>query len=512
MPAAKAEKIFFYFFLILFLSPLLLIRYFPSTDGPAHLYNATLIKNLLLDQNGIASKYFEFNTSPQPNWSAHAVMALLQNFFPAWLSQKFFLLIYFIALAFSFRAVVLQLNPKAGIATCLILPFIPNFIFYIGFYNFLLSLPLIFILCWYWNYSSRFSLKRILWLALLFLAIYFSHILSFAVSVICIGIIILYASDKKSLFKEMGFVFCSSIPCLILTLFFFSSNKMTGYKGTVDYLPTTELISYLTDARPLICYTHEEKNLSQFVFYIFCLLFFVVFLHHIFQFQKEKNLFHNADAWLLLSMVMITLLFAVPDNIASGGFVSIRFCLLAYLFFVLWLTATDSYSWIKNAAVVIVLLICLKLTYNRFETTRLLSDEVKKLEQASEFIKEGSVVLPLNYSQNWTTTNLLNYIGCFRNVAVLDNYEANYNQFPLKWKPNADPSLYFKDWGKSSQPCIDISNYESRRKQLINYVVTFQRDHSSTDLCDLKTMQEIDKYFIKIFEDETKLVEVYQRK
>lgn len=510
------EKLFFFLLLAVSLLPVVSVRFFPTTDGPAHLYNATLIKQLLFEPDNIASAFFYFHPQHQPNWIGHVLLALFQGIFPAWLSEKLLLMIYVTGMAFSFRVLVLQMNPNPGISTTLIFPFIYSFIFYLGFYNFLLSIPLIFFISWYWNRDpDQLTGTKFMMLSVLFLTVYFSHIVSFAIAVACVFTLITFYSERKLLIRKFSFIFCSLIPCLILSGFFIFNSRLEGFKGTVDYLSTTELFNFLTTARPLICYTHEEKDLSQIVFYVFVVLISVQLISRVIKYRKNKswkNLIQPADSWLVMSIISGVLLFIIPDNIASGGFVSVRLSLFVFLFLALWLAIIDSALLIKGLGIVIVLFGGMKLSYERLNATSILSDEAEIVEQASGYIKENSLVLPLNYSTRWTTVNVLSYAGCSKEITLLDNYEANIKTFPLLWKPGADPSVYLGDQGKTNHPCIHILDYEKQVQHNIDYVITFQRDATMKDSCTLNTLNQLNTLYNKIFEDETQLVEVYKRK
>ena len=506
------EKIWFNVFLLIFLLPVITLKYFPTTDGPSHLYNASLIKQLLFNNN-ISSLFFHFNTYPQLNWSGHVLLTLLQCLLPAWLAEKLLLITYVSSLAFSFRLLVLQINNNVGFGTFLIFPFLYTFIFYLGFYNFLLSLPLIFFICWYWNRNvADLSAHKFIVMAILFLVIYFSHLLSFAIAVLCVCTMVLFHYKKNEWMKQIVLFICSVLPCLLLASIFFFNNKLTGFNGTIDYLPIKELIGFLTDARPLICYTQLESEWTQIVFFVFLVLIITQMVMRLKLHLKNKlsyNFFKAYDVWFLLAMFSIILLFAIPDNIASGGFVSIRLSLFVFLFFAIWLAVAESVSIIKNVAILIVVFVTIKLSYDRFQSTNCLCNEVKIIEQASKFINNNSVVLPLNYSTRWTTINTLNYVGCIKQVVVLDNYEAGHKTFPLLWNTKVDPSIYLGEQGKNNHPCVSILEYEKRIQHKVDYVITFQRDIAMNDSCTLSTLSQLNTLYRKIFEDETRLVEVY---
>ena len=63
---SKYEVYFFYSLVLINLIPLLITKYFPTVDGPAHLYNARLIIDLLANNTSPLADYFVFNSNLLP--------------------------------------------------------------------------------------------------------------------------------------------------------------------------------------------------------------------------------------------------------------------------------------------------------------------------------------------------------------------------------------------------------------------------------------------------------------
>ena len=55
------EPYYFYFFLLINLIPVLSFKFFPTVDGPAHLYNSNLIVELLKNPESTINDFFAFN-------------------------------------------------------------------------------------------------------------------------------------------------------------------------------------------------------------------------------------------------------------------------------------------------------------------------------------------------------------------------------------------------------------------------------------------------------------------
>ncbi len=102
------ESYFFWVVVLFTLLPVLTTKYFITLDGPSHLYNANLIKELLLGKNQLIKDLFQFNPIPVPNWSGHFIMAFFCWLFPAFIAEKLLLVIYLVFTPLFFRRIVLN--------------------------------------------------------------------------------------------------------------------------------------------------------------------------------------------------------------------------------------------------------------------------------------------------------------------------------------------------------------------------------------------------------------------
>ena len=126
----KKEILFFYFCIALNALPILLFRFFPSMDGPAHLYNANVLSQLCRDQSEVLHHYYTINPALVPNWTSHVLLAGFKVFLPAFLAEKVLLLLYVVGLPLTFRKFISCIAPSQSALTYIIFPFI-----YIRTYN-----------------------------------------------------------------------------------------------------------------------------------------------------------------------------------------------------------------------------------------------------------------------------------------------------------------------------------------------------------------------------------------
>ncbi|MGI4833999.1 MAG: hypothetical protein ACRYFK_11110 [Janthinobacterium lividum] len=72
-PPERWENWVFWLLLGAHLLPLWSHRYFLTVDGPAHLYNAWLLKAMLMHPSNTAHQLLAFNFNPEPNYLSHVL-------------------------------------------------------------------------------------------------------------------------------------------------------------------------------------------------------------------------------------------------------------------------------------------------------------------------------------------------------------------------------------------------------------------------------------------------------
>ena len=83
---------------VLFLIPVWSYTFFPSQDGPNHLYN-NLILHHWNDPTTVFREFYELDLTPVPNWPGTATLYALTTVFPALIAEKILISIYFIPMA-----------------------------------------------------------------------------------------------------------------------------------------------------------------------------------------------------------------------------------------------------------------------------------------------------------------------------------------------------------------------------------------------------------------------------
>lgn len=453
----KYEWVLFYLLIAFNLSLLYKFGNFPTIDGPAHLNNARILKSLLWDNNYFLGNYFIINPTVEPNWTGHFLLAVLMLFFKSAVCEKILLTFYIVMLPVAYRNLMATISDGKVLMSYFIFPFTYSMLFFFGFYNFSIGLVLLFISLNYFLKKKQavFHWKFFLYFSLLQLLCYFSHVVLFTVLWLCM--LTFYTFDLISKFKEgeahkqlfkqalkkAFFIICTAI--IPLTLFVMYLIKHASIAKHAVYLDFRQLINWLITVRVNVMFVFEKE-----VFYstwLFILIFCLVLAAAIYNINKSiwsgskiqngtktklpKIIQHQV--WLIVTMIILILYFVLPDASVSGGLISVRFILFFYLFLLLWLSTRVSFKIIQWLGVGCIVYIQFSLHNHYTEIIRPLNKVIKECAQLAKQLPANSLVLPLDYSNNWLQAHYSNYLGADVPLVILENYECNVGYFPLIW-------------------------------------------------------------------------------
>ena len=136
--------------IILHILPIWVFRYFPSQDGPAHVYNAYVLNSMPSTESVLLRDYYQVNLALFPNWISHLVLAGLMYIVPPLIAEKILLSLIIGLLPISFfyflnystnrtnREINFNLYGFFGFL------FSYHYLLHMGFYSFSISVPVFF--------------------------------------------------------------------------------------------------------------------------------------------------------------------------------------------------------------------------------------------------------------------------------------------------------------------------------------------------------------------------------
>lgn len=323
---SNQENLFFVVLIVVHLLPIWFFKYFPSSDGPAHIENANILREYYFPDHTLLREYYVLNKNLVPNWFDHLVMAGLMYIVPPLVAEKILLSGYVILLPISISYALQAIRPDAGFLAFLAFPFIYNFPLHMGFYNFSYSLPMFFFVVGYWlKYQNRFTFRRIVTLSLLSLLLYFCHLFSLVTAYVAIALLTIWLTvldfaqqsrqqqfNLRSLsraFRIRALVpLCAFLPTLILVVMFFS-RKSAASSDTVWYpVAVWKRVLDLFILRSLGSYERLELLFST----ALAVLFVAVCLY-VLRSKVVHRQINSWDGFFLIAAAYVVIYFIAPD-------------------------------------------------------------------------------------------------------------------------------------------------------------------------------------------------------
>jgi len=498
----KYEKYFFISILLVNISFIFGEKFYPSMDGPAHLHNSFLVKQLLTGSDFV-KQYYNLNHSPIPNWTLHSILASLLCFVSAPNAEKLVQVVYIVLLSFSFRFFIQQIQPKNLLGSVLVFPFMFSFLLQLGFLNFCLSIGFMFLgLGFYLKNERKLQLKNGIVLALIVFLTYFSNVLGFVYLVFFLFAFsfvrhfsegVEFSKTKVvELFRKYVVLFLVCLVPLVFLSIFYTSVEF--FPSTHEY-KKEELMSWVFSLRPLIVYVFsQDQYYTQMLFLILMMSFAI----SVFNFYKAEQKIRLSFNLVLLVAIAFTFafLFKVPDG-ASAGMMSDRLCLMLFFVFLAAFVSFPIPKSILTGIVFITVYINVAIYhYNHSDIIKNYSNHADKIYKLSEHIKEKSFVLPINIEADWLEGHFSNYLGVNKEMVILENYEANVRWFPLKWDMEKLPKLLLGNKNHIGD-MYWISNENTSREKKIDYVLVYGNTSKIDDEKYAELKAELETFYVK---------------
>lgn len=510
----KSEQLLFFTLVLISIVPVLVFKHFPTLDGPAHLYNSNLLGHLITGDNFI-KQYFTLNSLSTPNWLGHFLILGFQRVFGSIVAEKLIVIICIVGLAYSYRFLISTLNKNQLIFTFIILPFTYSFFLFLGFFNFILSIILLFIaLSLFIKLINSYNTFLHILTTLILLLTYFSHPFGFFAFLLTTGIfgikILLTEIPKKNFIKIIAQV---SIIVSIITIPSVLYITYAG-KGIVtlasERIPTLELIRWIYRIRSLVVFNFGREQIYTTTIFVSILILSLLTLTKLFSSRQSRDYSSHNSIWLASGIILLLLYFVLPNQINSGGYVSDR---LNYLFFIFILIWISSYTWSKKIGIAFctIAIIChLGLITYYTKQIHWLNKTAECIHSLAENVEPNSVVLPIGAHPNWMLGHISNYIGADKKVVILENYEAYTGYFPILWNWQSIPNITL---GNTNLNNICLSSFETDSNKTffrkVDYIVLI-RNQEVQDICKVKVDSIINCSYKKIFISEDNNFELFE--
>lgn len=442
---------------VLSILPFWVVTYLPTVDGPCHTYNSWVLRQAgNEEEHPLFHRFYEVNLQPFPNWTGHAVLAALMYAVPPLVAEK--LLVSGYALLFLAGAWYLAgaVRPEERWPAFLAFPFVYNGMFQFGFYNFSLSLALFFFILGLWwrhreDLSPGFAVKINLLLGLC----YFTHILSFGLSLVSIAVLWL-VTLRRGAWKRHLLHIPVLLPQIFLPLWFLNRQgggsipSDTSFQGLVKYLLRLGVLFTFSEIQLLMATT-----LSGVILAFAALTFLRRNLGG--DVRRPRFSFREEDGFLLLSILFVLFYFVSPAETAGGSVLKPRLSLYPFLVLIPWLAPRFTPRARRAAVAGLALLAVLDVGY-QVRWHRLMDGEMQEYLAGLEGIPRHARLLPLTFDTHGSSAVLpilghaASYAALEKSLIDWDNYEATVGFFPIRFR--------------RSVPKSDIGLIETRKEEL----------------------------------------------
>ncbi|MFW5657133.1 MAG: hypothetical protein ACOC0C_05900 [Bacteroidota bacterium] len=497
MPLVKktllSEKSVFTILALLQLVPYFAISLIPSMDGPQHLHNSQVIVQLLKG-NPVFQEFYIINPVLVGYWTGHFLLTAFNFIFPATLAESLMISTYLLGLAYSFRYLVVAINPKPSYLTVLIIPFSYTFYFLLGYYSFSLAFIFMFLAFgYYYKNRNNLGFKNLLVLFLLITGTFLSHGFVFALFGLGLVLFVLLeflfdlSRNGKTTYqlifhgKRAVLLFIVSLPAIILFIIYIRS--VMGIDATVitERYEFNERLHFIIRIRAIIGFHMGRESYANYVYWIVMLVAINYVLHRFFVRMKLEALtrkqvwqefFSTNYIWAHLSLAFLIIYFAIPDRISAGNLVS-RIAVFVFYFLIVWVASLKLPKRLSGWLAAMVIIFFIHQAHYRVKTFYRLSVYGKDVQALEQYIEPNSILYPYRVSSHWVDLHFINYLGIDKPIINLGNPQCG-GQFPVVWNYEHIPILMVGTRNVTDNYARNHSRSNNHEIRHVDYVAVYR--------------------------------------
>ncbi|HMM11671.1 MAG TPA: hypothetical protein PKE03_06215 [Bacteroidales bacterium] len=505
----QSDEALFWLLWVIHLLPIWLFTPFPTVDGPAHLYNARILLELWRG-NAFMTEFYAVNPFVQPNVLSHFMLAIMMlTGIPALMAEKLLLTLIVAVFPLAFRRLVHACTRDAGDMVLFVFPFVYGFLFFMGFYNFLLGvvLGLYGLVLWIRYAEGRTHRLMPALIVVVGLLTLFAHLYAFAWYMMFSGLVVFGRIISLKRTGMPAHFIRSSVLIWVLpllpALYFVVTGQFSG--GESHRLSLASLWRIIYEVQPAKGLEYGKANIyTQWIFWLLTLRFFLT----VYELSKRNT--GIAAKGAAVSLVLLTLaLIVLPDGNALAGVVSQRNGLMWFLALLVFLAGISLRPWIKwlGRVVVVAVSVSLLLLYAQ----ALSNDQpvARSVAVAARQVPAGAVVYVENASGRMLHTHVSNYLGATRGLVISDNYQAALPYFPVSWNLRNLPVLHLGEMSKPVKSWPVAGGLLNRQADYVLVITEGQAEPSQAGI--LANQQYFKGLYALIYQDPARMVSLYRR-
>ncbi len=464
--------------LVLHLLPIWIFAYFPSQDGASHIYNGLVLKEYGKHENYTLRDAWELNITVFPNWLSHILLAAFLHVFPPNISEKVLLTIAIgmVPVGFFYFMNAIHKGKKGQfVYAWLGFPFAYNYLLYMGFYNFQLSISLFFFsFGFWWKHKDEMQVKNLVWLYVLLLATYLSHIASYGLVVLGISVaggclwgapalvaawqgrgagfgalLQKFAVSLKPAFR----FFLYMVPIYFVLIDYYLQSLKQHQQG--NHQGAEWLWEYFWGVKSIVYFTDWHVTANYFLLAVLGVAVVISIGHRI----RRKEWARPTDVFLLIAFLFTYMFIKAPWSYGPGGWINDRIHLYILLMLAAWLISDMNKAFRCAIAACLIFFSLLHFGRTAYDHARI-APEIAELVSGTHFIEPHTTYQIQTMEDGWHKSEALGRVeyvtpyvhhmalyGVYAaDVAHLANYEAEYNYFPINRNDENAPDNYRDLW------------------------------------------------------------------
>lgn len=459
--------------------PLWSYTYFPTQDGPSHIYNAHAFLQLFDGGNWRLDQVFRQNIGWIPNSLAHLFFVVGQGLgFDPLLVEKIFVTMVIVGLPLSIHYLATALDPKNW---CIgLIGFVLAFhnLLHMGFYSYSISVPMALVfLGTFIRWRFHLTWRRVLILNVLGFLVFLSHFSSMAILLLLLAVLMgadlircilslfrfegVQAMTLKSWLANGIVLLGVGAPALVYHL-------MAGDPNGGRYIGDERLWSLFLDDALLVTYTAEHYQIANWFWWLFGL----GLLFHVMVRVYRKKIWVRTDIFIFMALGLGWLYFDLPNMTHGGGWVNHRPLLFLLVF--LWLSFSSFASWMQATMGCLILYVSLHQLILFDRDYRMLQPMLAEYEGVAPKLEPHSTVTRTvraggGFPGSSLKVNPFLHAPCYtsmgRDMAYLQNYEASHRYFWVNHRHRQSNTQgdYHVHWDSvsSAGPSTEKGGYEA---------------------------------------------------
>lgn len=476
-----------------------LLPYFPTRDGPSHVYNLVILQDLL---NGGVNwgSFYTYKLQAVPNLGFHFFAYPLLFFLHPFAAEKLFISVYILLMGVSVPVFLKTFSKNVFPFAYFVFPVVFNYCTMMGFYSYVISVPLFLLaLSASWRIRNSTLPYKIVCFNILAIILFYCHLIPAVLYLL--SLVLIFSVEGNTLkikISNLTKLFILITPSIFKILSYVYSTLVIGKHSKHSLrIPQSDLMRDLftfstTSFDPL---QQQVGIILLFVFSFFFSVYLCRTLKCLYKKQIGLREVPQQEKFLVcFAFALVLLYFLAPFNFGEGSFFNQRFPWVIFLITLPLLRLPEQFLSIRSCSFVVVVVSVIFLACNAnflWQQSMIVKDFVKGTQV---FIPRGSFIMLYKIKDpEWSRVDVLlhaaSYVAIYKKSVDIGNYEAGSNLFPVGFQKRI-PVLPTQDQIAYNPDTIKWENYPS-----IHYLLCLEIDDG--------TRKKLCRYFHVIRETES---------